>query len=108
MALATPRRSPKRATADLEPEAPSGPAAPRLQVVSAAADASPATSGPADGGELRRILEDTLDNALHLLNANHAAIWLWRPNDAKPLTLAAERGLPPGIEAAVEHFRLDT
>jgi len=107
MALATPRRSPKRATADLEPEAPGGPAAPRLHVVDTG-DAESATSRPADGGELRSILEDTLDNALHLLSANRAAIWLWQPNEPKPLTLAAERGLPPGIEAAVEDFHADT
>ena len=106
MALATPKRSPKRATASPSPEDPDGASAPRLHVVDGADTAG--ASSRADGDELRRILEDTLDNSLHLLNASHAAIWLWQPREARPLTLAAERGLPAGIEAMVEEFRVDT
>ena len=57
--------------------------------------------------ELAGLFDDIIDEAFALFGVDRAGLWLYAPAADRPLTLAAQRGLPPIILDAVSSLTSD-
>lgn len=58
--------------------------------------------------DLDRLFGEVLENTTRLFHSDRAGLWIWNPNDERPLTLAAGRGVPDEIVRTVESATIDS